>query len=126
MKKIILTSVIILASVMMVSAQTNKVLKHVVMFGWKDGTDSATIKKVVDAFLQLPSQISLIKHFEWGTNNSPEKLNQGLTHCFQLSFASEKDRDDYLVHHAHKLFVAMEKPNLDKVTVFDYWATELK
>jgi hypothetical protein len=105
-------------------APAHKTLRHVVMFGWKDGTDSADIKKVVEAFRMLPSKINFIKGFEWGTNNSPEKLNQQLTHCFFLSFASEKERDDYLVHPAHKEFVAMTKPGLDKVTVLDYWAQQ--
>lgn len=94
------------------------------MFGWDAGTDSADIKKVVEAFRQLPTKIKLIKAFEWGTNNSPENLSQGLTHCFFLSFSSQKDRDDYLVHPAHKAFVALEKPGLTKITVLDYWAQQ--
>jgi hypothetical protein len=92
-----------------------------VMFGWKDGTDKADIDKVIEAFRILPSKIDRIKGFEWGTNNSPEKLNQGLSHCFLLSFTSEMDRDDYLVHPAHKAFVAALAPAPDKVTVLDYW-----
>ena len=98
-----------------------KLLRHVVLFGWKEGTDSTEIQKIIEAFKKLPSQISQIKTFEWGTNNSPENLNQGLTHCFFVTFASEKDRDAYLVHPAHKAFVDLLKPAPDKVTVLDYW-----
>ncbi|MDZ7649069.1 MAG: Dabb family protein [Cytophagales bacterium] len=29
---------------------------------------------------------------------APKGLNQQLTHCFFVSFASDKDRDEYLVH----------------------------
>ena len=97
-----------------------KVLRHVVMFGWKNGTNAADINKVIDAFTQLPSKITLIQSFEWGTNNSPENLNQGLTHCFFITFNSEQDRDDYLVHPAHKAFVVLDKPGLEKITVLDY------
>ena len=124
MKKLLFLSAIAIITVNTMQAQKNQnqqVLRHVVMFGWDAGTDSAAIKKIVEAFRQLPSQIPLIKNFEWGTNNSPESLNQGLTHCFFLSFSSEKDRNDYLVHPAHKAFVALEKPGLSKVTVLDYW-----
>jgi len=124
MKKIFIISIAIFISMSTIHAQSHKQLRHVVLFGWKEGTDSADIKKVVDAFRQLPSQIKLIKSFEWGTNNSPENLNQQLTHCFFLTFSSEKDRNDYLVHPAHKVFVAMDKPGIDKVTVFDYWAQQ--
>jgi hypothetical protein len=122
MKKLLLFT-LMLGSLTMVHAQqkTQHMLRHVVMFGWKEGTDKATIDKVVEAFKALPSKIDLIKGFEWGTNNSPEKLNQGLTHCFFLSFTSEKDRDAYLIHPAHKAFVASLVPAPDKVTVVDYW-----
>ena len=99
-----------------------QVLRHVVMFKFKDGASRADVKKVEDAFAGLAKKISLIKDFEWGTNNSPENLNQGLTHCFLVTFQSEKDRDAYLVHPDHKAFVEVLKPHLDKATVLDYWA----
>ena len=121
MKKFFFILIAIFISMSTIQAQSHKQLRHVVLFGWKEGTDSAEIKKVVDAFRQLPSQIKLIKSFEWGTNNSPEGLNNGLTHCFLLSFSSEADRDAYLVHPAHKAFGSLLKPKPDKITVLDYW-----
>ena len=99
-----------------------KFLRHVVLFKFKDQSKAGDIKLVEDAFRALSVKIRLIKDFEWGTNNSPENLNQGLTHCFFVSFKNEKDRDDYLVHPEHKAFVEILKPHLDKVTVIDYWA----
>ena len=106
------------------TAQTSadKILRHVVLLKFKDNASAENIKAVEDAFHLLPSKIDLIKGFEWGVNNSPEKLNEGLTHCFFVNFTSEKDRDDYLVHPAHKAFVEVLKPILDKVVVVDYWA----
>lgn len=92
------------------------------MFKFKDTSSKADVKKVEDAFSALSDKISLIKDYEWGTNNSPENLNQGLTHCFLVTFNSEKDRDAYLVHPEHQAFVEVLKPHLDKVTVLDYWA----
>jgi Stress responsive A/B Barrel Domain len=103
-------------------AQDSKILRHVVLFKFKDGCSAADIKKVEEAFRALPSKIKEIKDFEWGTNNSPEHLEQGFTHCFFLSFASEKDREVYLPHPAHKAFGEVLKPYLDKVLVIDYWA----
>ena len=99
-----------------------KSLRHVVMFKFKDSSQPADIKKVEDAFAGLARKLPLIKDFEWGTNNSPENLNQGLTHCFLVTFKSEKDRDEYLVHPEHKAFVEILLPHLDKATVLDYWA----
>lgn len=105
-------------------AQSNtesKVLRHVVLFKFKDSSTPADVKKVEDAFAALAGKLPQIKGYEWGKNNSPENLNQGLTHCFLLTFSSEKDRDDYLVHPDHKAFGKTLGPHLDKVTVLDYW-----
>ena len=99
-----------------------KHLRHVVMFKFKDSASVEDIKKVETAFRALPAQIKEIKAFEWGTNNSPENLANGFTHCFFLSFASEADRAVYLPHPAHKAFGAVLTPFLDKVMVLDYWA----
>lgn len=99
-----------------------KLLRHVVLFKFKDEATPADIQKVANAFQTLPQKINGIKDFEFGTNNSPENLNQGFTHCFFLTFMSEKDRDEYLVHPEHKAFGKILRPQLDKVLVVDYWA----
>jgi hypothetical protein len=98
-----------------------KLLQHVVLFEFKSTAKAEEIKKVEEAFKALSISIKEIKKFEWGTNNSPENLNQGFTHCFIVSFASEKDRDIYLPHPEHKKFVALAGPFFEKVLVVDYW-----
>jgi uncharacterized membrane protein len=121
----ILLIFIVIMATSFTHAQQNdsqKALRHVVMFKFLDSATAADVKKVEDAFAGLATKIKLIKDFEWGTNNSPENLNQGLTHCFFVTFSSEKDRDAYLVHPDHKAFVEVLGPHLDKVTVIDYWA----
>lgn len=75
-----------------------------------------------EAFRALPSKIKVIKSLEWGTNNSPEGLDNGFTHVFFLTFASEADRAIYLPHPDHKAFGKVLGPHLDKVMVLDYWA----
>lgn len=99
----------------------DSVLRHVVLFGFKESSKPEEVQAVIDAFIALPSQISEIKGFEWGMNSSPEGLNQGLTHAFTLTFHSNADRDVYLPHPAHKTFGGIVGPHLDKVTVVDYW-----
>lgn len=101
---------------------SEKMLRHVVLFKFKDNTSAADIKKVEQAFRELPAKIKEIKGFEWGTNNSPEGLAQGFTHCFFLTFDSEAGRAAYLPHPDHKAFGAVLGPHLDKVLVVDYWA----
>ena len=126
MKNVLVSAVAILVAIIITSALTKetKMLRHVVLFKFKDDAKPEQVKQVEDAFRKLPSQIKEIKDFEWGTNNSPENLNQGLTHCFFLSFESERDRDIYLPHPAHKEFGSLLKPYLDKVVVVDYWVKD--
>ncbi len=95
-------------------------LRHVVLFKFKDDTKAEDVKKVEDAFRALPSKVSTIKDFEWGTNNSPEGLADGFTHCFFLTFDDDKGRAVYLPHPAHKAFGKVLGPHLDKVLVVDY------
>lgn len=106
------------------STETKKMLRHVVLFKFKDSSTPAQVKEVEDAFLALPSKIKEIKSLEWGTNNSPENLAQGFTHCFFVTFNSEEDRAVYLPHPDHKAFGATLGPHLDKVLVIDYWTNE--
>ncbi|CAN5431225.1 Dabb family protein [soil metagenome] len=128
MKKIFLLGMVLMICLAPSVAQTNnmkeKILRHVVLFSFKEGSTDAEIKAVTDAFAALPKKISQIKEFDWGTNNSPENLNQGFTHCFLLGFASEADRAIYLPHPDHIAFGNVLKPILDKVLVIDYWASE--
>ncbi|HET7002092.1 MAG TPA: Dabb family protein [Puia sp.] len=124
MKILICISFILLTSLHLNAQQDKKELRHVVMFGWKPGADSAAINRVVMAFKALPGKIKTIRRFEWGVNNSPENLNQGLTYCFLVTFASEKDRNDYIVNPDHKAFTQLLPDILDKVTVVDYWAQQ--
>lgn len=97
-------------------------LRHVVLFQFKDSSSDAEVRQIVDAFRALPSKISQIADFEYGVDNSPEDLSGGLTHCFLVTFKSEEDRDAYLPHPAHQAFVELLKPHLEKATVVDYWA----
>ncbi len=130
MKKFCLLTCLLTLTLVHITAQTNnntmkeKLLRHVVLFSFKEGSTDAQIKEVTDAFAELPQKIPQIKTFEWGTNNSPENLNQGFTHCFFVSFASEADRAIYLPHPAHQAFSTLLKPILDKVLVVDYWVFE--
>lgn len=98
-----------------------KILRHMVLFKFKETATAADIDNVIKDFAGLKAKIKQIKGFEWGLNNSPENLNQGLTHGFIITFSSEKDRDDYLVHPVHKEFANMVGAYLDKVVVLDFW-----
>src|SRR5215475_13166861 len=87
-------------------------LQHVVSFKFKPTASAEDIKKVENAFRDLKTKIPQIVTFEWGTNVSKEGHDKGFTHCFILSFKSEKDRDAYINHPEHKAFGKMLHPFL--------------
>ena len=99
----------------------NKLLRHVVIFKFKESSSQEDVKKVAETFAALYGKVPQVKAFEWGVNNSPEHFNEGFTHCFILSFSSEKDLADYQLDPAHKAFQTVLKPHMDKVFVVDYW-----
>lgn len=99
-----------------------KQLRHVVLFKFKDNSPANAIQSIEAGFRALAAQLSLVRGYEWGINNSPEGINQDFTHCFFLTFDSEEDRNAYLPHPAHQEFVQMLRPHLEKALVLDYWA----
>lgn len=101
-----------------------RTLRHVVLFKFKDTSTAADVEKIVAAFRGLPARIKEIAGFEWGTDVSPEGKAQGFTHCFLVTFKSEADRDAYLPHPAHKEFVGIVGPHVDKVCVVDFWSRD--
>ena len=96
-------------------------LRHVVIFKFEDSSTPDDVKKVSETFAALYGKVPQIKSFEWGINNSPEKFNEGFTHCFILTFSSEKDLADYQLNPAHVEFQKVLKPQMEKVFVVDYW-----
>jgi hypothetical protein len=101
-----------------------RLLRHVVLFRFKADATPDQIRKVEQGFAALPGRIREIQDFEWGTNNSPEGLDRGYTHCFLLTFKTEADRQTYLDHPEHRKFVEVLLPVLDEPHVLDYWATK--
>jgi hypothetical protein len=97
-------------------------LRHVVLFKFKADATKEQIQEIVAGFQALPAKIDGIAGFEWGTDVSPEGLADGFTHCFVVTFKDTKARDAYLPHQAHKDFVAILLPRLEKVLVVDYFA----
>jgi len=97
-------------------------LRHVVLFKFKADATKEQIQEIITGFQALPKKIDGITGFEYGTDVSPEGLADGFTHCFQVTFKDSKSRDTYLPHPAHKEFVALALPKVEKVLVVDYFA----
>jgi hypothetical protein len=95
-------------------------LFHVVSLKFKDTATKEQIKTVETAFRDLKNKIPTIASLRWGTNVSREKHDKGFTHCFILTFANEKDRDDYLKHPDHVAFGKVLGPVIADVFVIDF------
>jgi hypothetical protein len=104
--------------------ETGKQVYHVVAFKFKATTTPEQIKTVEDAFKDLKNKIPTITSLKYGANISPENRNKGFTHCWVLTFNSEKDRDNYLVDPAHKAFGGVVGPTIDDVFVLDFVGQE--
>jgi len=123
-----LAAVVVGGSIMLTAAEPaksektgGKLLRHVVLFKFKEGTTGEQLDKITSAFAALREKIDTIQDFEWGTDVGVENLANGFTHCFLVTFRDAAGRDAYLPHKAHQEFVTLVKPSLDKVLVVDYW-----
>jgi len=101
-----------------------KVLRHVVIYKFKETATPAQVSEVVTAFGKLPKQIDTIIGYEHGTNISSENKSEGFTHAFVVTFRDEAGRDKYLIHPAHDEYVKVVRDRREKVIVFDYWTSE--
>jgi len=101
-----------------------QMLRHIVLYKFKEGISPAQVQEVIDAFAALPKRIDTVAGFEHGANVSPEGKSEGLTHAFVVSFRDEKGRDAYLAHPAHQEYVNLVRDRREKVIVFDYWSGE--
>ena len=99
------------------------VLRHVVLFAFKESTPEATVAGILEGMEALPGQIDDIERLEYGPDVSGRGLNRGFAYCAVFTFANEAARDRYLPHPDHQAFVTRLRPHLaeDGLLVFDYW-----
>lgn len=121
MKALLLTTCLLVLTMISATA-ADAPYRHVVLFKFKDSASAAEVQGIEKAFGELAKKIDTVKGYEWGTNVSPEGLNDGFTHCFFVTFADKAGLEVYLPHAEHQAFVSKLKPLLDKVCVVDYVA----
>ena len=127
-KLLILTSLVGGVAMMLVrpdetaaADKSARVLRHIVLYKFKDTMSPAQVLEVVDAFSALPGKIDSVIGFEHGTNVSQEQKSEGFTHCFYVTFRDDAGLAAYLKHPAHDAYVQIVRDRREKVIVFDYW-----
>jgi hypothetical protein len=103
-------------------APKERVLKHLVLYRFKEDLSRAQLQEVIDTFAGLASKVETIVALEHGANVSKEGKSEGLTYGFCVTFKDEAGLATYLKHPAHEHYVSVAKDKRDKVVVFDYWA----
>lgn len=97
-----------------------RAVRHVVLFAFRDDAPPDRIRSIAAAFAALKDRIPGIVDLEWGTNESPEGLADGFTHCFLVTLTDAAARDAYLPDPAHVAFTQQLQPILERVLVVDY------
>ncbi len=101
-------------------------VKHIVLMKFKHHCPSQQIANCFAELAGLTQQLEGIEHFSCGEYSSPENLNRGFTHAFEMIFKDEKARDNYLIAPAHvkvanQLIALVDKENNElQLVAFDY------
>jgi hypothetical protein len=99
-------------------------IRHVVLFKLKSGTDAQSVAQVFSALKGLQTKIPGILSIATGHDNSPEGLQRGHTHGFTVDFTDAAARDAYLPHPAHQavgaMIVGITEGGVDGICVVDW------
>ncbi len=99
-------------------------IRHVVLFKLKSGTDAQSVAQVFSALKDLQTEIPGIISISTGHDNSPEGLKRGHTHGFTVDFIDAAARDAYLPHPAHQkvgaMIVGITEGGVAGITVVDW------
>ncbi|KAL5362636.1 hypothetical protein BJX96DRAFT_154282 [Aspergillus floccosus] len=101
---------------------------HIVLFQFKADATPEVVKDVCSRMLALKdecihptSQKPYIKFSSGGADNSPEGIQNGITHAFVVEFASAADRDYYVKEDpTHQEFVRSLGGVIEKAQVIDF------
>jgi hypothetical protein len=105
-------------------APKERELKHALFLKFKESASADEVKEVEEALAKLPSQCDSVKGFEWGKNNSPEKHDEGFTHCYMFTFDDVDGLKKYASSPEHKAAVEKIMAAAEKGRVLDFWTNE--
>ncbi|KAL7952184.1 dabb domain-containing protein [Trichoderma compactum] len=103
-------------------------ISHTVLFQFKAEAMADDVKAACTRFLALKGSCihpttgtKYIISLKGGKDNSPETLQNGITHGFVVEFASAEDRDYYVTTDpAHQAFVKSIGGLVEKAIVVDF------
>ncbi|KAI9682445.1 MAG: hypothetical protein M1829_000237 [Trizodia sp. TS-e1964] len=100
---------------------------HIVLFEYTPETTPETIKDVSSRLLGLKGKCfhpqtnnPIIKSARGGRDNSPEGLQEGISHAYVFEFENKEDRDLYLVALPHLEFIKTLEGVVKRAEVIDF------
>jgi|SRR5688572_32920036 len=100
---------------------SEKLLRHIVLFRFKEEASAEQIAELGKAFLALRDQINAIQDVEWGRAiNEPAPY----THCLLVTVRTEADLQAYDEHAAHAAIGERYSHLNQDVVVLDFWTKE--
>jgi len=121
--RLIITTLIVLSmcNASMGQNKSEKILNHVLLFKWKDGTPKETLNK---STLLLKGMTEKVEGFlalkYYNITNSSEEFNMIIIG----QYSSEEALKNYESHIDHDKFVEMVIPHLEKFAVNDFWTED--
>ncbi|KAL4888668.1 hypothetical protein BDV59DRAFT_188123 [Aspergillus ambiguus] len=103
-------------------------ITHIVLFQFKTDTTPDVVRDVCSRMLALKdkcihptTQKTYIRLSSGGADNSPEGIQNGITHAFVVEFASAADRDYYVKEdQTHQEFIRSLDGVIEKAQVIDF------
>jgi len=100
---------------------SENLLRHIVLFQFKQDATEEEINEAGNAFLALRDQIHAIQDVEWGRGiNEPAPY----THCLLVTVRTEADLQAYGEHPAHVAIGDRYGHLVQEVAVLDFWTKE--
>ncbi|KAH8891426.1 hypothetical protein GQ53DRAFT_746541 [Thozetella sp. PMI_491] len=101
---------------------------HTVLIQFNSGVKTEDVNATCGRFIALKdscihptNDAPYILSLKGGKDNSPEGLQNGITHGFVVEFASTEDRDYYVkIDPSHQAFIRSLGGLVDKVIVVDF------
>ncbi|GGH40015.1 Stress responsive A/B Barrel Domain [Cribrihabitans marinus] len=77
-------------------------IRHIVMFNWKPGTDPAVVDQVSAGFAKMCEAIPHVQSMSWGPDQGLAEAN--FDYAMTADFASVEDWNSYQAHAEHVAF----------------------
>lgn len=95
-------------------------IKHILLFKFKENTPAGEIKKIIDKFYECKNKVAGFKDIEYGENISEKKhLSRGFNYAVIMSFTDKATIEEYNKLDEHRDARELQKPYLEDILVFD-------